>query len=157
MKVSRLVVKSELWLLAYTIAYGNARSLTHRARAGIEPVSCPHGYESGSLLLSHNGNSIWYSLLGYFLGCAEKKGLKIRLFIQFDTEAKKQAPIYIHLIYTTCKFLSFLPVENTGNVAVYLLSVGRVLGVGCRCSLVLKGDLIPTVFASTASKSLLPH
>ena len=32
-------VKSELQLLAYTTAPGNTRSLTHRARPGIEPAS----------------------------------------------------------------------------------------------------------------------
>ena len=47
--------------------------------------------------------------------------------------------------------------ENTGNVPVYLTSVGKVLGVGHPGSLALKGDLILPVFASTTLNSLLPH
>ena len=39
MEVPRLGVESELQLPAYTIACGNARSLTHCARPGIEPTS----------------------------------------------------------------------------------------------------------------------
>jgi len=37
MEVPRLGVESELQLLAYTTAHGNAGSLTHGARPGIEP------------------------------------------------------------------------------------------------------------------------
>ena len=44
---------------AYTTAHRNARSLTHWGRPGIEQQS--HGYKSGLLLLSHDGNSrIWH-------------------------------------------------------------------------------------------------
>ena len=39
----------------YTTAHGNTGSLTHQARPGIEPS--PHGYQLGSLLLSHDRNS----------------------------------------------------------------------------------------------------
>ena len=39
MEVPRLGVKSELQLPAYTTAHGNAESLTHWARPGIEPTS----------------------------------------------------------------------------------------------------------------------
>ena len=39
MEVPRLGIELELQLLAYTTAHGNARSLTHRARPGIEPAS----------------------------------------------------------------------------------------------------------------------
>ena len=38
-KVPRLGIKSELQLPSYTTAQGNARSLTHRAKPGIEPTS----------------------------------------------------------------------------------------------------------------------
>ena len=38
-KVPRLGVKLELQLLSYTTAHGNARSLTHWARPGVEPTS----------------------------------------------------------------------------------------------------------------------
>ena len=38
-EVPGLGVESELQLLAYTTAHGNAGSLTHRARPGIEPAS----------------------------------------------------------------------------------------------------------------------
>ena len=37
MEVPRLGVKSEVQLLTYTTAHGNARSLTHGARPGIKP------------------------------------------------------------------------------------------------------------------------
>ena len=60
MEVSRLGVKPELQLPAYTTAtsvtyttaYGNTGSLSH----GVRPKWHLHGYQSGLLALSHTGN-----------------------------------------------------------------------------------------------------
>ena len=50
-----LIKRSQTVSVTYTTAHSNARSLTHWAGPGMEPV--PHGYQSGSSPLSHNGNS----------------------------------------------------------------------------------------------------
>ena len=55
MEIPRLGVVSELQLLAYTTAHGNAGSLTHSVRQGLNPQ--PHGSWSDSFLLCHDGNS----------------------------------------------------------------------------------------------------
>ena len=78
MEVPRLGIQSELQLPAYaqqcriqalsvtyTAAHGNTRCLTPWGRPGIN--SNPHGYYSGSLLLSHNRNSLFYFILFYFI------------------------------------------------------------------------------------------
>ena len=54
--VPRLGVESELQLLDYTTAYGNARSSIHCSRPGMEPSSS-WILVRFSLLLSHNGDS----------------------------------------------------------------------------------------------------
>ena len=65
MEIPRLGVESELQLrlqplqiqatsVTYSTAYGNTGSLNHWTRPGIDLR--PHGYQSGSLPLSHNGN-----------------------------------------------------------------------------------------------------
>ena len=79
MEVPRLGAELELQLPAYTTAtatwdlshawdccaaHGNAGSLTHWVRSGIEPVSS--WYKLGLLLLSHNENS-WFVCLFYYL------------------------------------------------------------------------------------------
>ena len=72
-------VESELQLLAnatatetpdpsWLAACGNARSLTHWARPGIEPTFSPHGLCCALNLLGHSGNSsLDYLELGFLL------------------------------------------------------------------------------------------
>ena len=54
MEVPRLVVKSELHLLAYTTATAMRDPQPTEQGQGSNP--CPHGYQLGWLLLNRNGN-----------------------------------------------------------------------------------------------------
>ena len=60
-------LKLELQLLTYTIARGNTRSLPSERGQGLNLH--PHGYQSGSLPLSHNRNSLNLPTLKNVLFC----------------------------------------------------------------------------------------
>ena len=94
------VVSEELQLPAYGHRHGNAKSLTHWARPGIEPTS------SGTLCqvlnpLNHIGNSLLFPILNGFcdvsdtgLGTSFLPSVKIQL-----EESRCRAPVSFFLLF----------------------------------------------------------
>ena len=89
--------------VTYTTAHGDAESLTHWMRPGIEPIS------SGSLLLSHNGDSphTYFTPRNLYTICMQYHAILYTTWEQLFLKIQRTGNRHMYEIYMTIKMMIF--------------------------------------------------